>query len=324
MCSKKSLSRRFSTARRRSAIPTLLSTLAICIVFVPIFLLQGTAKYLFSPLSMSVCISLLASLVLSFTLVPVLFKYLMRSHMQIASGSRSNASRIARRTNPFRLIHRGFDKGFQQFRDAYRATVAWCVSRPLPTVAFFLIAHGRVVPALSACWGRISFPQVDAGQMRLHVRCPPGTRIETTQADFAKVETAIRQIVGNKQIDVILDNIGLPYSGINIALSDSATVGPMDGEILISLNKEHTPTAAHMADLRRELPKRFPEMQFFFQPADIVNQVLNFGQPAPIDIRVTGPDNDKAYAMATKLASDIKRVPGVVDSTCSRCPMLRR
>ena len=137
--------------------------------------------------------------------------------------------------------------------------------------------------------GEDFFPQVDAGQMRLHVRCPPGTRIETTQTDFARVESAIRQIVGDKQIDVILNNIGLPYSGINIALSDSATVGPMDGEILISLNKEHTPTAAHMAALRRELPKRFPELTFFFQPADIVNQVLNFGQPAPIDIRVSGP-----------------------------------
>ena len=138
--------------------------------------------------------------------------------------------------------------------------------------------------------GRDFFPQVDAGQMRLHVRAPPGTRIEQTQEDFAKVEAAIRQIVGNNQIDVILDNIGLPYSGINIALSDSATIGPMDGEILISLKQEHTPTAALMAKLRRELPRRFAGMQFFFQPADIVDQVLNFGQPSPIDIRVSGPN----------------------------------
>ncbi len=168
--------------------------------------------------------------------------------------------------------------------------------------------------------GEDFFPQVDAGQMRLHVRCPPGTRLETTQADFAQVESAIRQIVGDKQVDVMLDNIGLPYSGINIALSDSATVGPMDGEILISLTKEHTPTAQHMADLRRELPKRFPEMQFFFQPADIVNQVLNFGQPAPVDIRVTGPNNDKAYAIAARIAQDIKRVPGIVDSHVFQVP----
>ena len=299
-------------------VPTLLSTLAICIVFVPIFLLQGTAKYLFSPLAISVCISLLASLVLSFTLVPVLFKYLMRSHMK-THQEHDPAGTHRKTSNPFRLIHRGFDDGFCKFRDAYHTTVSWCVAQPLPTVIFFVLL--MVVSCfLFPLLGQDFFPQVDAGQMRLHVRCPPGTRIETTMADFAKVETAIRQIVGNGQIDVVLDNIGLPYSGINIALSDAATVGPMDGEILISLNKEHTPTAAHMANLRRELPHRFPELQFFFQPADIVNQVLNFGQPAPIDIRISDPNNDKAYAMATKLAHDIASVPGVVDSHVFQVP----
>jgi multidrug efflux pump subunit AcrB len=134
------------------------------------------------------------------------------------------------------------------------------------------------------------------------------------------VEGAIRDIVGSKQIDVMLDNIGLPYSGINIALSDSATVGPMDGEILISLNSQHTPTPAHMANLRRELPKRFPEMQFFFQPADIVNQVLNFGRPAPIDIRVTGPDTAKDYDLSQKLVADLKAVPGIVDAHVFQVP----
>jgi multidrug efflux pump subunit AcrB len=300
------------------AVPTLLSTLAICIVFVPIFLLQGTAKYLFSPLSMSVCISLLASLALSFTMVPVLFKYLTASHGK--SHEDHEPGDPHRRTrNPLRLIHRGFDTGFNKFRDAYITTVSWCVSRPVPTVVFF-VALMVASCLLFTQLGEDFFPQVDAGQMRLHVRCPPGTRIETTQSDFAAVEGVIRQIVPNDQIDVILDNIGLPYSGINIALSDSATVGPMDGEILISLNEKHTSTAAHMADLRRELPRRFPEMQFFFQPADIVNQVLNFGQPAPIDIRVTGPDNDKSYAIAAKIAHDIKSVPGVVDSHVFQVP----
>ena len=143
---------------------------------------------------------------------------------------------------------------------------------------------------------------------------PPAPRIEQTQNYFAQVEGAIRDIVGEDQIDVILDNIGLPYSGINIALSDTATVGPMDGEILISLNEKHTPTPAHIADLRRELPKRFPQLTFFFQPADIVNQVLNFGQPAPIDIRISGSKDAEAYALALKVARDINAVPGVVDS----------
>jgi multidrug efflux pump subunit AcrB len=174
--------------------------------------------------------------------------------------------------------------------------------------------------ALFPYLGRDFFPQVDAGQMRLHVRAPPATRIEDTQHDFAEVEQAIRQIVGDGQIEVVLDNIGLPYSGINIALSDSATVGPMDGEVLVSLKKEHTSTAAHIADLRRELPKRFPTLQFFFQPADIVDQVLNFGQPAPIDIRVTGPNNAKSFALASKIAADIRSVPGIVDSRVSQVP----
>jgi len=174
--------------------------------------------------------------------------------------------------------------------------------------------------ALFPLLGRDFFPQVDAGQMRLHVRAPPATRIEETQRQFARVERAIRKIVGNDQIDTMLDNIGLPYSGINIALSDSATVGPMDGEILVSLKKNHTPTAAHVADLRRELPRQFPEMQFFFQAADIVDQVLNFGQPAPIDVKISGPDSDYSFALASKIAADLKKVPGIVDSHVFQVP----
>jgi multidrug efflux pump subunit AcrB len=302
------------------AIPTFLATLCICIVFVPVFLLQGTAKYLFSPLSMSVCVSLLASLVLSFTMVPVLFMYLMRSHAAVDHSTEppSDAATGTRR-NPFMAIHRGFDRGFERFRERYREVLAWTLVEPLRTVLFFglLILFSLLLfPAL----GRDFFPQVDAGQMRLHVRAPPGTRLEATQADFAQVEASIRQMAGNAQIDTILDNIGLPYSGMNIALSDSATVGPMDGEILVSLKPRHTPTAQLVARLRRELPQRFPELQFFFQPADIVDQVLNFGQPAPIDIRISGPHSDETYALASKLAHDLQRVPGIVDSHVFQVP----
>jgi multidrug efflux pump subunit AcrB len=305
---------------REIATPTMLSTLAICIVFVPIFLLQGTAKYLFSPLSLSVCLSLLASLVLSFTLVPVLFKFLMKSYLEKHRGEHGqhHHKRIAW-YNVFGLIHHGFEVGFNGFRNAYRSTLDWSVSRPFPTVCFFLLLMGISV-LLFPRLGRDFFPQVDAGQMRLHVRAPAGTKIEKTQEYFAAVEKEIRNIVGNDQVDVLLDNIGLPYSGINLALSDSATVGPMDGEILISLNEKHTPTAAHVADLRRELPKRFPELQFFFQPADIVNQVLNFGQPAPIDIRVTGPNGDSDYELARKVTRDLKAVPGIVDAHVFQVP----
>jgi multidrug efflux pump subunit AcrB len=299
-------------------VPTMLSTLCICIVFVPIFLLQGTAKYLFSPLSVSVCLALIASLALSFTLVPVLFKYLMRSAVAAHDEPAATPGR-QRRFNPFSIIHRGFEAGFDGFREAYRGSVSYSVSRAKSTSVFFILLMILSL-ALFPYLGRDFFPQVDAGQMRLHVRAPPATRIEETQRYFAQVEKAIREIVGDDQVDVVLDNIGLPYSGINIALSDSATVGPMDGEVLVSLKKEHTSTAAHIADLRRELPKRFPTLQFFFQPPDIVDQVLNFGQPAPIDVRITGPDNAKSFALASKIATDIKRVPGVVDSHVSQVP----
>jgi multidrug efflux pump subunit AcrB len=303
-------------------IPTMLSTFCICIVFVPIFLLQGTAKYLFSPLSLSVCVSLVASLALSFTLVPVLFKYLMRSTVakHVVNKSDWLSTPPKRRSlNIFALIHRRFDHGFDRFRDAYRASLVWAMKEPKTVILFFLalmVVSLLLFPRL----GRDFFPEVDAGQMRLHVRTPPGTRIETTQRYFAQVESAIRALVGDGQIDVILDNIGLPYSGINIALSDSATIGPMDGEILVSLKPGHAPTARLMAGLRRELPKRFAGLQFFFQPADIVDQVLNFGQPAPIDIRVSGPHNAEAYALATKLSRDLQSIPGIVDSHVAQVP----
>jgi multidrug efflux pump subunit AcrB len=260
------------------AVPTFLSTLCICIVFVPVFLLQGTAKYLFSPLSLSVIGALLASLALSFTLVPVLFSYLMR-----------------RAVNEF---------------DAEPA------HGPRSAGAALMVASALLFPFL----GRDFFPQVDAGQMRLHVRAPAGTRLEKTQQYFAQVEAHIRRLVGSDQIDVMLDNIGLPYSGINIALSDSATVGPMDGEILISLTKRHAPTAALIAKLRHELPARFAQLQFFFQPADIVDQVLNFGQPAPIDVRISGPDQDAAFALASQIARALTRVAGVVDAHVFQVP----
>ena len=303
------------------AIPTFLSTLCICIVFVPVFLLQGTAKYLFSPLSLSVIGALLASLALSFTMVPVLFNHLMRKavHDFDAETVHSPVGVHPASSNPFVRLQRGFESRFEKFRESYRNALAWTLSRSKLTVIAFLVLI--VVSALLfPLLGRDFFPQVDAGQMRLHVRAPPGTRIEKTQEYFAQVEAQIRQTVGANQIDVMLDNIGLPYSGINIALSDSATVGPMDGEILISLTKKHTPTAALIANLRRTLPARFAELQFFFQPADIVDQVLNFGQPAPIDVRISGPDQDAAFTLASQIAHAMSAVPGVVDSHVFQVP----
>jgi multidrug efflux pump subunit AcrB len=303
------------------AVPTFLSTLCICIVFVPVFLLQGTAKYLFSPLSLSVIGALIASLALSFTMVPVLFNYLMRKsvHDFDAESKHRAVGEHRRSHNPFVRFQAAFERKFEQFRESYRNTLAWTLSQPTMTVIAFvvlIVVSSLLFPLL----GRDFFPQVDAGQMRLHVRAPAGTRIEKTQEYFAEVEAQIRQIVGNDQIDVMLDNIGLPYSGINIALSDSATVGPMDGEILISLTKKHTATAKLIAALRTALPARFAELQFFFQPADIVDQVLNFGQPAPIDVRISGPDQNAAFSLASEIAHAMTRVPGVVDSHVFQVP----
>lgn len=309
-------------------IPTALSTLCICIVFVPVFLLEGTAKYLFSPLSVSVCISLLASLGLSFTLVPLLFKYLMRrrltdlaEHLGAAEYPETpvpvavytvRRSRLQAMGEALMQVHTRFDLGFSRFRDGYHDILAWCVVQARPTVSFFILLM-VVSLSLFPFLGRDFFPQVDAGQMRLHVRAPAGTRLEATQDIFASVEKRIRELAGAGQVAVVLNNIGLPYSGINMALSDSTTVGPMDGEILVSLSEHHRPTAQLMADMRRDLPKQFPDLQFFFQPSDIVDQVLNFGQPAPIDIRVSGYQNQETYALANRLVADLRNLPGLVD-----------
>jgi multidrug efflux pump subunit AcrB len=305
-------------------LPTFLATLSISVVFVPVFLLTGTAKYLFSPLSLSVIISLGASLVLSFTLVPVLFNYLMASRVAAHQHARAHAGAGLKapgrtRHNPFSFVHRHFELGFERFREVYRGVLGWTVDRPGLTIGVFgLLIAGTSL--LFPLLGMDFFPQIDAGQMRLHVRAPPATRIEDTQKYFAGVEAAIRDIVGERQVDVILDNIGLPYSSTNTALTDSATVGPMDGEILVSLKEDHSSTPQHVARLRRELPNRFPQLQFFFQPADIVNQVLNFGRAAPIDIRVSGFDNEAAYAVAAKLARDLRGVAGIVDSHVYQVP----
>ena len=299
-------------------IPTMLSTLSICIVFVPIFLLSGTAKYLFSPLALAVVLSMLASFVVARFVVPVLFLFLMRGpHRRRHDEPPTGWTATARK--PFAAIQRGFEAGFKWFAEAYRNALAWAVDAPGLTAAFFgvlIVASLALYPLL----GRDFFPSVDAGEMRLHVRAPAGSRIEVTAARFAEIEKAVRQIVGNGQIDNVLANIGLPYSGLNLSIGDTATVGTMDGELLVSLKEDHTPTAAHVADLRRELPERFPDCTFFFQAADIVNQVLNFGQPAPIDVRVVGSDPDKTYELAKKLAHDLGTVPGVVDSHVFQMP----
>jgi len=305
------------------AVPTFLSTLCICIVFVPVFLLQGTAKYLFSPLSLAVIGSLLASLALSFTMVPVLFRYLMArpvaAYVQESGTGHTPVGLHDRLTNPLLRAQVAFERGFLRFRERYRNVLAYCLSESRLTALAFaalIVLSALLFPQL----GRDFFPQVDAGQLRLHVRAPPGTRLERTQQYFAAVEAQVRALVGAGEIDIMLDNIGLPYSGTNTALSDSSTVGTMDGEILISLSAHHRPTEELMSLLRRELPPRFAQLQFFFQPADIVDQVLNFGQPAPIDVRIAGADQTEAYALASQITRALGGVPGVVDAHVFQVP----
>ncbi len=294
-------------------IPTLLSTLAICVVFVPVFLLTGTAKYLFSPLSLSVILSLCASLVLSFTLVPVLFKYLFKPH-DLSLESKP------KRFNPFSAFHAAFEHGFLRFRDGYRSVLTWVVSNPLaPGLFFLLLAAGTVLPATHL--GMDFFPAIDAGQMRLHVRAPPGTRIEQTQAYFAKVEKEVRNIVGNDQIDVILDNIGLPYSGINIALSDSATVGPHGRRDPDLLEGEPHADCCARGGPASPAPEALPRAAVLF-PAGRYRQSGAELRPARADRhpRLRPRTATRLDAVALKLARDLKACPGIVDSHVFQVP----
>jgi multidrug efflux pump subunit AcrB len=291
------------------ATPAIVATLAICIVFVPIFLLTGVGGFLFSPLAMSVVFAMLTSYLLSRTLVPTMLVYLMpaeqRAHQPEANGPT--------RRSIFGRIAQAFDAGFRRFTDAYQGMLDWVLEyRRIAMIAFlaFAVASLCLYPFI----GRDFFPTVDAGQLRFHVRAPAGTRIEQTEAYFQQVEDHIRKVIPASELAVITDNIGLP-NNINLALSDSVTVGPSDGEILVSLKPTHGPTAEYLKTLREQLPQHFPELEFFTQPADIVSQILNFGLAAPIDIQVSGPiqENSQNYAIAQQIAADLRGTPGAVD-----------
>jgi multidrug efflux pump subunit AcrB len=290
------------------ATPALVSTLSICIVFVPILLLGGVGGYLFAPLALAVVFAMLASYFLSRTLVPTMFLYLIapeaRAREQAAAGGkRSFLHRVSER----------IEAGFLALSDAYQGALDWGLEHRRLALAAFL-GFAIVSLALLPFVGRDFFPAVDAGQLRLHVRCPPGTRIEQTEAYFQQVEDFIRGVIPAAELSVINDNIGLPNS-INLARTDSVTVGPSDGEILVALTPAHAPTAGYLKTLRDELPKRFPNLEFFTQPADIVSQILNFGLPAPIDVQVSGPiaESDANYGIARQIAREVAVVPGAVD-----------
>ncbi|GGC84843.1 efflux RND transporter permease subunit [Undibacterium terreum] len=284
------------------AIPALVSTLCICIVFLPMFFLTGVARYLFVPLAEAVVFAMLASYVLSRTLVPTMVMLMMdKAHVD------PNA-----KPSLLQRVYRGFDAAFEKFRGGYIIILSTLLTHRKTFGSIFL-AFCVLSCGLVFGLGRDFFPGVDSGQIRLHMRAPTGTRIEETARLADEVEKAIREIIPAKEIGTVLDNLGLPYSGINLSYSNAGTIGTLDGEILVSLNEGHSPTGAYVEQLRKELPKRFPGLEFFFQPADIVTQILNFGLPAALDVQIAGADLPTNYAYASKLMKQVKQIPGAVD-----------
>lgn len=291
------------------ATPTFVSTVAICIVFVPIFFLTGIAHYLFSPLALAVVFAMLASYLLSRTLVPTTVKYLVQNEMHLYD-----------RTHPHAVpdswlwrLHRRFDDAFERCRAWYRDALTLAMEYGGKALVGVILV-GALMLGLLPFIGQDFFPEVDAGQFRLHVRAPSGIRIEETERIFGEVEAIIREVIPPAEISTILDNIGLPMGGVNLAWSDAGTIGPSDGEILVALSPErHGPTGAYVARLRQVIRQRLPELTVYSQPADIVNQILNFGLPAPIDVQVVGRDQATTYPIAKDIEQRLTQILGVVD-----------
>ncbi len=289
------------------AVPAFVSTLAICIVFVPMFFLSGVARYLFIPLAEAVVFAMLASYLLSRTLVPTMAKYLLRGHEQEA-GHLQGSSR-----NPLVRWQFKFEEAFERFRGRYHGWLETCLeNRRMFLIAFAIICAASL--ALIIPWlGQDFFPSVDSGQFKLHMRARTGTRIEETARLCDQVEQSIREQIPPDQISSVIDNIGLPYSSINLSYSNSAPIGPGDADILVSLSQKHRPTEEYVHDLRLRLGQEFPGVTFAFLPADIVSQILNFGLPAPIDVQVRGYNIQANRAFTNKLFAQIRQVSGTSD-----------
>lgn len=280
---------------REIVVPAFVSMLCICVVFLPVLLLTGAAKYLFTPMALAVVFAVAASYILSRTVVSVMARALLKEHDDSAHSG----------------WHAGFERGFEKLRRGYLGMLEAMLKRPLALFVVFaavIAATALVLPRV----GQDFFPTVDAGQMRLHVNAPTGTRIEETAAIFSAVEEEIRRVVGPEDLDVIIDNIGIPPS-TNLAYSDNVTITSSDGEILISLKEDHkVPTPEYVRRLREILPQKFPDVSFYFQPGDMMNQILNFGLPAPLDIKILGGDY-KNYKLAQEIAAKVRNVPGAAD-----------
>ncbi|HVS72412.1 MAG TPA: efflux RND transporter permease subunit [Phycisphaerae bacterium] len=376
------------------AVPAFVSTLCICIVFVPVVFITGAAKYLFTPLAEAVVFSMLTSYVISRTLVPTMINYLLPAEVGRYGGAQEagyptldyarQKGRFARWLAPIvigslillvgavgafsftpagqrlglaglnkwilanrlailgwsmvtlaavcllwliaafhvvEIVHGGFNWAFEKFRRVYGGFLEFALDHRLFTTGAFTLLVLVSLP-LFFFVGQDFFPSVDAGQLRLHVRCPPGTRIEETENRFARVEDEIRKIIPPSELGTLLDNMGIPNSSINLSLSDGSVMSPADGEILISLNENHHPTAQYMRLLRQDLAQKFPDLIFFFAPSDIVTQVLNFGISAPVDVQVAGfrANNQKDEQIAEDIMADLRKVPGIVDMRMQQVP----
>ncbi len=290
------------------AVPAFVSTLCICIVFIPMFFLSGVAKYLFVPLAEAVIFAMLASYMWSRTIVPTLAMYLLSSEDEYRADQH-----MGEKMGFFRRYQQGFERAFERFRAGYRQALTTALRHAWLFAACFLTFCVLSV-GLVFVLGRDFFPTVDAGQIRLHIRARTGLRIEETSKLADEINGAIRQTIPEKDLGTVVDNIGLPYSGINLTYSNSGTIGTADGEILVQLKQERGhPTSRYVDELRHRLPQEFPGVQFFFQPADIVTQILNFGTPAPIDVQIIGADQLGNYRVAQKLAAQIMHIPGAAD-----------
>lgn len=288
------------------AVPAFVATAAICIVFIPVVLLEGPARFLFVPFALAVVFAVAASYILSRTLVPVMVKYML-------AGELAEHDNPDKKVSMFGRFHNWFNIQFDHFRDFYLKGLKWSLRGPWSIVALAVLL---VVSAfcLLPFVGRDFFPLVDAGQFRLHVKAPSGTRVERTEQLFSAVEAEIRRVIPEHEVSLILDNIGVPAETFNLAFGDSATIGTADGEILVSLSHHKThSTQEYMKRVRNALNEKFPDMVFYYQPADIVNQILSFGLPAPIDIRVAGYNKIENLQIAREIMEKISKVRGAVD-----------
>ncbi len=309
MAEKKPLVRAILDSAQQVAAPAFVSTLSICIVFVPVVLLTGAAKYLFTPLAMAVAFAMMASYFLSRTLVPTMMHFLLPAELPLYQDE--TAMEQETKKNWIWRWHRKFDHQFERMRLRYKHLLAWCLDHAALTLAMFGAFVLLSLPLVFLI-GQDFFPYVDSGQMRLHVSPPEGLRIEDSEVYFAAVEHEIRRVIPADQTQLILDNIGLPNGGINLAFSNGSTISNSDGEILIALKPGKRETEKYMRLLRADLHEKFPDGTFFFTPANITNQILDFGLPAPIDLQVVGRGKNN-YAIAQGLMKRIAAIPGAVD-----------